>query len=634
MTHIQIWIESPVALAMAKTLLHSLWQATLAAFALAMCLRLTRSARVRYAAALAALIVIIPVSTVTFMVVKPKAKTVRHLKQGPAPAITAGGPDAVIGPGGEPRPSFLQTALRWITPVWFLGFLVFNLRQIVCWAAATRMRKRGVCLAPDVWQQRLTVLRRRMTIARPVLLLESCMAQVPLVVGHLRPAILVPLGLLAGLPAEQVELLLMHELAHIRRCDYVINMVQSFLESVMFYNPCVWWISNVIRTEREHCCDDLAIVSANNGVALAAALTALEVRRAPYAELAMTATGGTLVKRVRRLLGQSEPAPSVMIPLTGAALVVLVVSGFLLARPVPRPLPAHEAPLTGAIFAAPLAPPASGTATRRVQQNIQPAAATSALQASDQRWLDQGVVYIITATERATFLGLSSDDQRGQFIEQFWARRDPTPGTPENEFKDEHYLRVAYANQHFQSLLPPPAGMGWRTDRGRTYIQFGPPDEIESHGQTVRPDGTTQAFASETWLYRYIQGIGNDVIVEFADANGTGEFPRTMDPREIGDKLGRILATLPRPEGEQIFVTGHVGVPGSYLLRGQDRTLLHALTAAQGVTSETASAGAPIIIVRFKDSRNGELIKIDLNRLVSGADLDIPLQPGDVVVVP
>ena len=104
----------------------------------------------------------------------------------------------------------------------------------------------------------------------------------------------------------------------------------------------------------------------------------------------------------------------------------------------------------------------------------------------------------------------------------------------------------------------------------------------------------------------------------------------TRDRRQ----LGRILATLPRPEGEQIFVTGHVGVPGSYLLRGQDRTLLHALTAAQGVTSETASAGAPIIIVRFKDSRNGELIKIDLNRLVSGADLDIPLQPGDVVVVP
>ncbi len=116
---------------------------------------------------------------------------------------------------------------------------------------------------------------------------------------------------------------------------------------------------------------------------------------------------------------------------------------------------------------------------------------------------------------------MTTDDERSQFIQQFWLRRDPTPGTPENEFKTEHYRRIAYANERFSTQT----GMaGWKTDRGRIYIEFGPPDEKEIHPAGDRP------FARENWRYRYIQNIGNDVNIEFEDRTSNGEFRMTMDP--------------------------------------------------------------------------------------------------------
>lgn len=121
------------------------------------------------------------------------------------------------------------------------------------------MRRTGVCAAPDHWQQQLNSLARRLRLSRPVALLESCIAGVPVVIGHARPVILMPIGLLTGLPSSQIESILLHELAHILRYDYLVNMLQTSIEGLLFYHPVVWWISSVIRTEREHCCDDSPI---------------------------------------------------------------------------------------------------------------------------------------------------------------------------------------------------------------------------------------------------------------------------------------------------------------------------------------------------------------------------------------
>ena len=151
-----------------------------------------------------------------------------------------------------------------------------------------------------------------------------------------------------------------------------------------------------------------------------------------------------------------------------------------------------------------------------------------------KKWLDEEVGLIIMDEERSVFLRLNTNEEREQFIEQFWLRRDPSPDTVENETKEEHYRRIAYANERFASGIP-----GWRTDRGRIYIMWGPADEIESYpagGSYNRPSeeggGSTSVFPFEKWRYRYLEGIGNDVILEFVDPSSSGEYRLTMDPSE------------------------------------------------------------------------------------------------------
>jgi GWxTD domain-containing protein len=151
-----------------------------------------------------------------------------------------------------------------------------------------------------------------------------------------------------------------------------------------------------------------------------------------------------------------------------------------------------------------------------------------------RKWLDEDVRWIITDDEKHTFMQLSNDEERDQFIEGFWQRRDPTPDTEENEFKEEHYRRIAYANEHYAAGIP-----GWKSDRGRMYIVFGPPDEIDSHpsgGSYERPmeegGGETSTFPFETWRYRYIEGIGQEVMIEFVDTCMCGDYHMTMDRSE------------------------------------------------------------------------------------------------------
>ena len=151
-----------------------------------------------------------------------------------------------------------------------------------------------------------------------------------------------------------------------------------------------------------------------------------------------------------------------------------------------------------------------------------------------KQWLNEDVVYIIAPEERQSFLQLETNEEREQFIEQFWLRRSSNPDLPDNDFKEEHYRRIAYTNEHFASGIP-----GWKTDRGRMYIMWGAADEVESHptgGTYDRPmeegGGSTSTYPWETWRYRYMEGIGENVIWEFVDPTGSGEYRLTMDPSE------------------------------------------------------------------------------------------------------
>jgi GWxTD domain-containing protein len=151
-----------------------------------------------------------------------------------------------------------------------------------------------------------------------------------------------------------------------------------------------------------------------------------------------------------------------------------------------------------------------------------------------RKWLNEDVLYIITDEEKQSFKQLKTDEERQQFVEAFWERRDPTPDTEENEFKEEHYRRIAYSNDHYASGIP-----GWKTDRGRMYIKYGAPDEIDSHpsgGSYERPinegGGETSTYPFETWRYRYLDGIGTNIEIEFVDTTMSGEYHIATDPEE------------------------------------------------------------------------------------------------------
>ncbi len=168
------------------------------------------------------------------------------------------------------------------------------------------------------------------------------------------------------------------------------------------------------------------------------------------------------------------------------------------------------------------------------QRKQQEKALRQELSKTYRKWLDEDVRWIITDDERSAFMKLATDEERDKFIENFWLRRDPTPDTEENEYKEEHYRRIAYANEHFSAGIP-----GWKTDRGRIYIMWGKPDEIDSHpsgGAYERPieegGGSTSTYPFETWRYRYLEGVGQEVILEFVDTCMCNDYHMTIDRSE------------------------------------------------------------------------------------------------------
>ncbi|MCW5982613.1 MAG: GWxTD domain-containing protein [Bryobacteraceae bacterium] len=501
MTLLEQWAQTPAAKTLGWTLVHTLWQGAAIALALAAALWLLKSSRARYAAACATLLAVLAGFGLTFALLLPPAPlsgvTIRTPFFDPlAESYQTTHPAAWEGSAGK----VADAVLPWLGPCWLLGIAVFHLRMLAGWRQARRLRDAGVCGAPAGWQRRLDGLRERIRLARPVALLESCLAETPVVIGHLRPVILTPIGLLAGMPAAQVEAILLHELAHVRRHDYLVNLLQACAESLLFYHPAAWWISGVIRQEREHCCDDFAAAVHPNRREYAEALVALEQSRCAASNAAPAASGGSLVKRVRRLIGPPHRPRLALTP--ALSLAVLTIAGV-------------------AVVAAWQAAP-GGEATQ------------PPLPAPYQRWLDEEVAFIIAPDERNAFRKLTGDAERDRFIEQFWERRDPTAGTPENEFRTEHYRRLGYADQRF---LVPSGAAGRKTDRGRAYILWGPPDEIESHPAGVRyrrpPEqggGWTETFPFEQWRYRWLEGVGADVILEFVDSTGTGDYRAVIDP--------------------------------------------------------------------------------------------------------
>jgi GWxTD domain-containing protein len=486
MRFLEQFVEAPLAGTLGWALLHSLWEGAIISALLAAVLLLFRSPRIRYAAACSATIAMVGGFALTLTLLIPGQV---HRSQN----IMANGfsawnflSDHSVSDSWNLN---LGAIAPWLGPFWITGVWLFCLLRLASWISVQRLRSRGVCCASEFWQNKIAQLSARMRVTRPVQLLESFLVDVPLVLGHLRPVILIPIGLFSGLPVGQIETILLHELAHIRRHDYMVNAMQRLIESLFFYHPATWWISGVIRNEREHSCDDVVVSMIGDPHEYALVLAALERNRISSRESGLAATGGHLMKRIHRLLHRSQSI---------SALAPLLAVAILLA--------------TGAVSLAALRLDPS----KQVSTATQVPVSTSAKSAYSE-WIDQDVVYIIDDAERAAFQSLASDEERDHFIDQFWERRNPTPGSSQNTFKEEHYRRIAYANKHFQT--PSSGTLGWRTDRGHMYIVYGPPDEMEAHAK-----GQQKPFATEIWLYRHVEGIGENGFVTFIDRTGRGDF--------------------------------------------------------------------------------------------------------------
>ena len=299
-------MDTTIADALSRTLVHFLWEGALIASALVVAMYVFRpsSALIRYGMACAAMLAMVIAFGVTLNLFWPHSAAVTIHSN--VSRLRIPPPVPIAWPAEAPPGA--ADSLNWIVAGWMFGAGLFSLRSLMAWIAAVRLRRSGVCAAGEMWRQKLERLRDRIRVSRPVTLLESCLTDVPVVVGFLRPVIVVPAALFTGFPPDQLELILIHELAHIRRCDYLINLLQSMVEDVLFYHPAVWWVSSVMRAERENCCDDVVVAETHNARGFAAALAALEQNRWAAYDAALAVNGGHLMNRVRRLLeGQDRP---------------------------------------------------------------------------------------------------------------------------------------------------------------------------------------------------------------------------------------------------------------------------------------------------------------------------------------
>src|ERR1035437_5995742 len=368
MNLLEAWVHTPGAAALGWTLAHSLWDGALVALVLVGALAVLRCSRARYAAGCLAMLAMLTGFCLTFQHVLAEQRIQGGFGQGlatrPAPPGLGDGSIVTKVPARFRAVEYLP----WLAPFWIAGVLFFQLRGVASWMAARRLARRGVCATTAFWQGRLERLAARMRVSRPVALLESCLAEVPVVIGYVCPVILMPVGLMTGLPAGQIESILLHELAHIRRHDYLVNLLQIVVEGLVFYHPAVWWISGVIRAERENCCDDVVVATEGDAFAYAAALTALEQNRGAVREAVLAATGGSLVKRVRRLLIQPEGPRGTLTPIFSAAILTVMMVAAMAAWQTsapPRP-------------AAPIAPPLPAPVRLLAQVQQAPAPVTAA----------------------------------------------------------------------------------------------------------------------------------------------------------------------------------------------------------------------------------------------------------------
>ena len=370
---------------------------------------------------------------------------------------------------------------------------------------------------------------------------ESASISVPMTVGQIAPTILLPISWREW-DSTKLQAVLSHEEAHIRRADWAIGVMTRINCCVFWFHPLSWWLKRELALLAEYACDDSVLTQMGDRRQYAQALLeiacAMKSAHGRFIGEAISMAKETNVeKRMQQILDDTRSIPPAFARRGWAALLICTLPvGYFVSAVQLAPAQTR----TAISVAEPSRPPDPSPQLKKQPVQISqtrrdtgqplsppagPAPATAPAPAPVgtpyQKWLDEEVVYFISADERRAFNRLRTDDERQAFIEQFWLRRDPTPGTPENEFKEEMYRRIAFTNDRFSAAIP-----GWKTDRGEIYIKYGPPDALDAHSATP----TTYPY--ETWTYRYLEGMGTNVGLEFVDPTMTGRYHLTKDPTE------------------------------------------------------------------------------------------------------
>jgi beta-lactamase regulating signal transducer with metallopeptidase domain len=317
----------PTVEALGWTLVHFLWQGAIVAMTLALVRGALkrRTANLRYLVSCAAMLLMLALPVITFVTLSSTVRGAQVvITDPPAPPRQTANTDSLKSELGDdtlvvgelnqsPKPTSAGRRLRelfsgvapWLTWLWLTGVILLSLRMLGGWVYARRLKSYRTGPLPDEWRLRFAELCYEIRVLRPVRLLESAMVQVPTAIGWLRPVVLIPAGALVGLAPRQLEAIIAHELAHIRRYDYLVNLLQTAVEILLFYHPAVWFVSREIRQEREHCCDDVAVEVCGDALIYARALTEIEALRDTGLRLAMAADGGSLLSRIQRIVGSS-----------------------------------------------------------------------------------------------------------------------------------------------------------------------------------------------------------------------------------------------------------------------------------------------------------------------------------------
>jgi beta-lactamase regulating signal transducer with metallopeptidase domain len=335
MTNFAHWISPELMRTLGWTLLHFIWQGAAVAALFAVATAACRSAVARYALAVGALVLMMVSPVITFVWLQ--RETVPAVRSGAQGSLSRAGTAAqhAVVPSFSGAPAAASqgvqpVAMLWLVELWFLGVLVLSLRTAGGLLLIERMRRKEIKPIGQELQERCMALQRRMGLVRVIRYCECHRLDAPAVLGWFMPVVLLPMRALTGMDEQQIEAVIAHELAHIRRLDCFVNLFQIAVETLLFYHPAVWWVSQRIRAEREHCCDDEAISICGDAVIYARALTLMEEWRTAPA-LLMAANRSPLAERVVRLLGLHGDAAKARTRMAGLGVGFVCLTGALLA---------------------------------------------------------------------------------------------------------------------------------------------------------------------------------------------------------------------------------------------------------------------------------------------------------------